>query len=69
MSGALEPKQNDEVICPKCYSRSIFKRWHLTGYPTAKGPYCYFRDYNRTDKEHLHYYCRECGYDWVEEIK
>ena len=71
-------KENEEVtksievekmLCPVCRSRNIFKRWHLTCHPTAEGPYCSFGDYDKMDEEHLHYYCRDCGFDWSVKIE
>jgi len=65
----VKSKGVKEVFCPKCCSRNIFKQWHLTCHPTVEGPYCQFADYGKIDKEHLHYYCRDCEFDWVVEIE
>lgn len=29
---------------------------------------CAYRDHNTASGEHLHRYCRTCGYDWTEEV-
>jgi len=59
----------EKMLCPICRSRDIFKQWHLTCHPTAEGPYCSFGDYDKMDEEHLHYYCRDCGFDWSVKIE
>lgn len=50
------------MMCPKCSNGDVSKTYHIHDFG-AKG--CSYNHFNRTDKEHLHYSCRECGYDWI----
>jgi len=68
-TSTVKTKEMKEALCPKCHSRKVITQWHLTCHPTMEGPHCECSDYNRMDREHLHYYCRNCGYDWSIEIK
>ena len=55
-------------ICPKCGSDDINVQYHKDdGYPLGCG-YSVFL-FNRCREEHLHCFCRFCGYDWCEPVK
>jgi len=61
------PKLNNVLYCPKCNSDNVFTRYHESQYGTgSKG--CNATDFSRWDGEHLHHYCRECGYDWTSPV-
>ena len=55
--------------CEKCRSDDVHVRWHGEGayHPTRRHSPCY-SDYGpqrgKPDGEHLHYVCRNCGYEW-----
>ena len=51
------PKTND---CIKCGGSDIHTSWHAAcGYPK-----CTWGGNISSEEEHLHYSCRNCGYDW-----
>lgn len=51
--------------CSKCGSDDIG-----TSYHDGKGShYCGYCDFAKSDNPHLHYYCRNCRYDWIGKTK
>lgn len=55
--------------CPKC-EKIVDPQWHKEDKQTHKGFNLYTCDknsFNKSQAEHLHYYCK-CGYDWLELI-
>ncbi len=49
--------------CAKCESNDNYKEYHKSGYD------CGGTDHNRRSSEHLHFYCKECQFDWVTDTK
>jgi hypothetical protein len=49
--------------CPKCSHADIHTAFHRSGYD------CTWSSHNRAENEHLHYYCRNCSYDWAGPIE
>ena len=44
--------------CKKCAGKNIFVSWHRGVHD------CGYSEKNKIDKEHLHYNCGNCHYDW-----
>jgi hypothetical protein len=51
------------MSCPKCGSNDKGIAWHESKWGYAHG--CRYGDVERPDREHLHYYCRLCRFDWT----
>ena len=67
-------RQQFEYVCPKCKSHDIRLRWHIgrhqyAGVSKERFRRCGETDYKQSKDEHMHYYCRSCFYDWIEDKK
>lgn len=56
------------LVCVKCKCTDIKVRWHKTGYTNIGKRGCGDHDVGKTTGEHLHYYCKECLFDWTGEV-
>ncbi|NOY58932.1 MAG: hypothetical protein GXO75_08365 [Calditrichaeota bacterium] len=55
--------------CPKC-KKSVYTVFYHPDNGFYKGCRSKFtQPHNEMKKEHLHYYCHYCRYDWCEEIE
>ena len=62
----MKKKKNNKekkmyLRCIKCGSTSQNVRYH-NGQVN-----CPYDNFNQSSKEHLHYYCLTCGYDWIKD--
>ena len=51
------------MMCEKCGSVQQITAYHNGTVWRSRG--CGYRDLNTDSGEHLHRYCRGCGYDWT----
>lgn len=65
---SMDNRNTAHHSCKKCFSGNYSVRYHSGIDPTKKPHCCGRSDVNKKFEEHLHYYCRTCKYDWVEEI-
>jgi hypothetical protein len=57
--------------CPKCDGDDISVHWHRGGYTysAAVKHKCGYGDFAKPSGEHLHHYCRVCGFDWFNDVR
>lgn len=58
---------NNKPECPKCGSDKISKEYHIKKEHESYSKCCGDSAVNSSDKEHIHFYCETCNYDWVVE--
>lgn len=58
------------VACAKCGGTEIGRIYHARGCDRdiCSCSKCGYSDHNKDHDEHLHRYCRDCRYDWVEPV-
>ncbi len=59
----------DKSVCKKCNNTNVRKRWHGINYGSQLPDHvCGKTDINNCAKEHIHYYCNSCLFDWTDLI-
>lgn len=58
---------SDVLACPKCKGIDIYTRYHESQYGTGSRG-CNVMDLSKWEGEHLHHYCKKCGYDWTSPV-
>lgn len=51
---------NELKVCKKCGGKDVHLAFHRGDHKD-----CSYNAHNKSSKEHLHYFCRLCGYDWT----
>lgn len=66
----LRANRGAQVKCSKCGADDLLVRYHKPGCadPNCRCATCNYNDHARRHDEHLHVYCRGCGYDWEQDV-